>query len=121
MADEISTDFRQAVISPSAFIVALIFCVLLAAIFGLPAVGGEDNPSKIELPGCINPNNASAASLARLPGIGLIRARAIVEYREKFFAEGRQRPVFKDCNDLDKVKGIGPATVRKIKLWLEFK
>jgi competence ComEA-like helix-hairpin-helix protein len=57
----------------------------------------------------INPNTATAASLRRLPGIGAVRARAILEYRR------RHGPgAFRCAEDLQAVPGIGPATVRGI-------
>jgi len=70
----------------------------------------------------INPNTATWASLARLPGIGITRARAIVEYREKAKASGGNKGiVFSCCGDLTKIKGIGPVTVKKIEEYLVFR
>jgi competence protein ComEA len=70
----------------------------------------------------INPNTASVAGLVQLPGIGITRAWAIVEYRENFSSEnGDGCPAFRDHNDLLKIRGIGPKTVEAIKQWLEYK
>jgi DNA uptake protein ComE-like DNA-binding protein len=91
----------------------------------------------------INPNDAPAASLARLPGIGIIKANAIVEYRLRFqnaprnfdtkfpgqksrksfgfHEEGSGSLAFQNCSDLDNVKGIGPITIEKMCEWLRFK
>lgn len=66
----------------------------------------------------VNPNTAPAASLMRLPDIGPSRAAAIVQYRQQFAKE--EKPVFQTPVDLEKVKGIGPKTVEKIKPWLYF-
>jgi len=75
---------------------------------------------EIELDDKINPNDASAASLARLPNIGLVRAEAIVAYREKFGEKDSKSRPFRDCNDLQKVKSIGPKTIQNISEWLKF-
>ncbi|HXJ36462.1 MAG TPA: helix-hairpin-helix domain-containing protein [Candidatus Eisenbacteria bacterium] len=55
----------------------------------------------------VNLNTASAAELARLPGIGPAKAQAIVEYRAK---EPFEKP-----QDLRKVKGIGDKLYDSIK------
>ena len=53
----------------------------------------------------IDINKADAATIAKeLQGIGLSRAQAIVEYREK-------NGSFKSADDLRKVKGIGAKTL----------
>ena len=57
----------------------------------------------------IDPNTASAASLRRLPGIGQVKAEAIVAYRTQHPA-----PRFARADDLTAVGGIGPGTVRQI-------
>lgn len=62
----------------------------------------------------INPNTATWASLARLPGIGPGRARAIVAYREAFAAGQTGAPAFTTPADLEKVPGLGPKTVQDI-------
>lgn len=54
----------------------------------------------------VDVNACSFEELLRLPGIGPKKARAILEERAK-------RP-FKSVYDLRRVKGIGPATVRKL-------
>ncbi len=53
-------------------------------------------------------NKADVAALTSLPGIGEAKAKAIVEYREK-------NGPFKSVQDLDKVKGIGPKMMEKLK------
>ncbi len=67
----------------------------------------------------INPNDATVESLVRLPGLGIGRAGAIVAYRENLYREGRY-PAFKNCDDLRKVRGIGPKTVQGISEWITF-
>ena len=58
----------------------------------------------------IDPNRADAATLESLPGIGPVRARAILDER------GR-RP-FESVAALERVKGIGPVTLARIAPWL---
>jgi len=59
------------------------------------------------LAGSVDLNSADAATLAReLDGIGLARAQAIIEYREK---NGR----FHSVDQLLNVKGIGPQVLEK--------
>nr|WP_290696065.1 ComEA family DNA-binding protein [Halomonas sp. UBA3074] len=55
----------------------------------------------------INVNTADAELLAELPGIGPSRAAAIIEERE---ANG----AFDSVEDLERVSGIGPATVDRM-------
>lgn len=59
----------------------------------------------------INVNEATAAQLQRLPGIGPVMAQRIVDYRE---AHGR----FVRIDDLLKVRGIGPKTLAKMKKYI---
>ena len=56
----------------------------------------------------IDVNTASQAQLEALNGIGPAKAKAIVDYRTKNGA-------FKSVDDLDKVSGIGKATLEKIR------
>lgn len=54
--------------------------------------------------GKININSAGVGELEQLPGIGPSKAQAILRDRE-------ERGPFTTCADLDRVEGIGPATV----------
>lgn len=56
----------------------------------------------------VNINTADAKELATLPGIGQVKAEAIVSYRK---ANGN----FKSIDDLKAVKGVGDKVVEKIK------
>jgi len=67
----------------------------------------------ITAPRKINVNTADAAALCELPGIGPAYAGRIVAYRE---AHG---PFAKPA-DLAAVKGIGPATVKKLEPYVTF-
>jgi len=63
--------------------------------------GANDAAGRIDI------NSASAAELAKLPGIGPSKAQAIVEFREK--------EPFAKSEDLRKVKGIGDKLYDSIK------
>lgn len=56
----------------------------------------------------VNLNTASPSELETLPGIGPSKAQAIVDYRQ------RNGP-FKTVDELDEVKGFGPATIDKLR------
>jgi competence protein ComEA len=56
----------------------------------------------------VNLNTATAADLAKLPGIGPAVAARIVEYRQK-------NGSFKKIEELMNVKGIGEKTFLKLK------
>lgn len=75
---------------------ASIIVGLAAALLSLSALAGP-----------VNINTADARTLAReLKGIGLSRAQAIVDYREK-------NGPFKSADDLAKVKGVGMKVVEE--------
>ena len=64
--------------------------------------------------GPVDINKADAKTIAKeLQGVGLSRAQAIVEYREKNGA-------FKSVDDLKKVKGIGAKTLEQNRSNLRF-
>lgn len=74
------------------------FVIALLAAMALP-LGAFAGP--------VNVNTADAKTIAReLKGIGLSRAQAIVEYREK-------NGPFKSADDLAKVKGVGMKVVEQ--------
>ena len=73
---------------------------------------GLTNPRPLDT---INPNSDPIASLVRLPGIGLSRAIAIVEYRQSHSQNG---PAFQTPDDLDAVPGIGEKSIEKMRNWL---
>ncbi len=95
--------------------VALCFCIGLA----VSSIPGSGQSCEIKLESKINPNDAPAASLVRLPGIGISRAGAIVAYRESFGKEGQSK-AFENSDDLQKIKGIGPKTAQNISEWLKY-
>lgn len=52
-------------------------------------------------------NTANQTDLETVKGLGPVKAKAIIEYREKYGE-------FKSIEDLVKVKGIGPGTLKKL-------
>ena len=60
------------------------------------------------LEGVVNVNTANVEELSMLPGVGPARARAIVELRQKLGG-------FKRIEDLLEVKGIGEASLAKLR------
>jgi DNA uptake protein ComE-like DNA-binding protein len=103
-----------------AFLVGIGTCLALALGF----TGGilehtEDSPMAA-FGGRINPNEAPAASLMRLPQIGTARARAIVAHRDRVGMQERRTPVFTKADDLQQIKGIGPAIAEGLRPWLTF-
>ena len=109
-------DESQNMIQSIAFCLALSTAVCACIYFAVSGGGRFARPAEIRLESRINPNNASQASLSRLPGVGEGRAAAIVSYRESF---GDNR-AFHSCADLQKVKGIGPKTAANVCEWLKF-
>lgn len=102
-----------------AFVISVCICALFSVVF-ISDFRTFKPPSRINLEGRINPNYAPVASLIRLPGIGVSRAHAIVTYREEFGKKDGDSPAFRNSDDLQKVKGIGPKTVQNISKWLKF-
>ena len=81
---------------------AAVWVLFGTALVATPAAAGDGAPA-----GVVNINDASLAQLQLLPGIGLAKAKAIVEYRS------RQR--FGSADDLVKVRGIGKKLFEKIR------
>ena len=75
---------------------------------GLVLAGSGRGVAAASAPGArVDINVASADELARLPGIGPSKAKAIVEYRS-------EEP-FRKAEDLRKVKGIGDKLFERVK------
>jgi DNA uptake protein ComE-like DNA-binding protein len=108
-------DKSQNNVQSFAFCLALTAAALISAGFAVSSFRGIRQPREIRLESRINPNYAPQASLRRLPGVGYGRAEAI----ENCSKENNNR-AFENCNDLQKVKGIGPKTAADICEWLKF-
>lgn len=74
------------------------------ALVASPALAGGDN----RLSGTVNINTASAEQLQLLPGVGETRARALIEER-------KHRGGFKSVDELLDVKGIGDASLDRLR------
>ena len=114
------TEAARKRIQSFAFVIAVGAGVCFSVGFVISSVWGLRQSCGIELNEKVNPNDASMGSLMRLPGIGIGRAVAIVAYREGLRGKNNNSEVFRDCDDLQKVKGIGPKTAEKISEWLKF-
>jgi competence protein ComEA len=83
-----------------------------------PKAGQASAPSAPKLPkkgtliGVINPNMATEAQLLSLPGVGPALCARLVAART-------EQP-FRKLEDLDRVKGIGPAKLEKLRPHLIF-
>jgi competence protein ComEA len=83
-------------------------CLLFSAVaWAEPSLAQTPSASEEATP--IDLNRASVAELTRLPGIGQKRAEAIVAFRESHGG-------FQSVTQLLKIKGIGRAMLRKLRL-----
>lgn len=68
----------------------------------------ETATPKTQLTNVVNLNSATLDELCTLPGIGAVKAQAILDYRS-------QNGAFQTIEDITKVKGIGAKTLEKIR------
>ena len=73
----------------------------------------NDTQEKIKKSAKVNVNNADAATLQKLSGIGEKKAQAIIDYRNKV---GK----IKNVAELSKIDGLGETTIEKITPYLTF-
>jgi competence ComEA-like helix-hairpin-helix protein len=73
-----------------------------------------------ELADRFNPNTATQAELAAIPGVGEKLAGAIVAYRVEYAKLHRGQPAFAEPRDLLAVKGIGVAKMEGMEAYLVF-
>lgn len=84
-------------------LILAVVALCLSVGFTLPAFAELDSMPQVS----VSINNASAAEIAEtLSGIGLAKAEAIVSYRD-------ENGAFESIEQLEMVKGIGPATVER--------
>lgn len=67
-----------------------------------------DPPAAGDIPQKVDINRAEAWLLEALPGVGAVKAQAIIDYRQK-------NGPFRDINELMKVPGFGDINFEKIK------
>jgi competence protein ComEA len=85
--------------------------LLWAGLFGLALLSsaavslGADGPPAGAV---VNVNTATVEQLQALPGIGEVRARAIVDARQR-------RGGFKSIDELVEIRGIGPAGLERLR------
>lgn len=73
--------------------------------------GGDGDPGAAAASGLLNLNRADAAALEELPGIGPVLAQRIVEERAS-------NGPFRSVDELDRVKGVGPAVLERVRALL---
>lgn len=86
----------------------LILLVAVLLLQALPAAPEAAPPPVADLVHRVDLNSAPWHELADLPGIGAVRAREIVRDREA-------RGPFRDVADLQRVPGVGPVTVARVR------
>ena len=100
-------------------ILALILVIIIVLVIGFQKISYNKKelqksivPTEQEDITKININNADLENLMKLPGIGQIKAKAIMDYREKIGE-------FTSLKELTKIKGIGEKTFEKILPYLK--
>ena len=87
--------------------VALLLSLLPTFALAAPADQNDELTEIVAAKSQVDINKADADTLAlALDGIGLSKAREIVAHRERFGE-------FKSIEDLEQVRGIGPATIAR--------
>lgn len=100
-------------------IVAIVFAFAVTASMAQQADKPAAKPvaakktGKATLTGKLNINTATAEQIDMLPGLGMAKAKAIIDYRK---ANGN----FKNIQDLQNVKGIKEKKIEKIKDYIIF-
>jgi len=95
-------------INRSTAALALAALLLFVPLLGTAADSPEASSPETQLSGVVNINTATAGELELLPGIGAVRAQAIVDYRKEHGA-------FEKVEDLVGVKGIGVTALERLR------
>jgi len=95
-------------INRSAAALALGAALLFVPLLGAAAESGEASSPGVQLSGVVNVNTATVEQLELLPGVGTVRAQAIVDYRKEHGA-------FEKVEDLVAVKGIGLTALERLR------
>jgi len=101
-------------------IVGIAWLVLVIRAIYSPVYIGDSPPDSKQPPAAINPNTATEAELSSIPNIGPSRASAIIAYRESFLRANPGKLAFEGPYDLAAIRGIGPATLDKLRQYLTF-
>ena len=105
-------------------VVAVFLGVLLIRYWRNPAYVPDPLPAyplgAPELLTRVDPNTADFATLAALPVIGPAMAQRIIDDREAFLREHPGQTAYSKLEDLDRVRGVGPATLKALELYLAF-
>ena len=89
---------------------ACALALVTACAVALAAQAADTQPG---LTGMVNVNTATAEELQLLPGIGAARADALIDLR-------KQRGGFKSLEQLKEVKGIGDASLERLRPYVRF-
>ena len=81
---------------------------LVAAMVASAFAPGFAAEAASSLEGVVNLNTATVEQLQLLPGVGEVRANAIVDLR-------KQKGGFKSLDELEDVKGVGPAMMERLR------
>ena len=88
-------------------------CALALATACAVALAAQAADPQPGLTGTVNVNTATAEELQLLPGIGAARADALIELR-------KQSGGFKSLEQLKDVKGIGDASLERLRPYVRF-
>jgi len=113
---------RRGVYTPTAVLLGFLAIFAVSGMIRSLDVADETlEPAR--LVSTVNPNTAPWWELTVVPRIGPMTAMAIVHEREQARWAGSEdggKAVFRNAGDLDRVRGIGPATVVRIAPYLHF-
>src|SRR5688572_10034266 len=104
----------------SVVIAGILFLLIFRYSQNRTYIANPQPPEGLELLDWIDPNTADEATLAALPNLGPAMARRIIEDRNQFQAQNPTQLPYRRLQDLDRIKGIGPATLENLRPYLVF-